>query len=671
MEAEMGNKIKNRKFLARGRVLAAVFAILLLSLGGYRMKVRAAEDVFGIEAGLIAGGDGSTYDIRLTIQNNGQDWEGTVRLLIEDGGYRTPSAYDTDMALPGGGRKQFTVKIPVDCIQEAKRSYVYVVLLDGAGREAAYREFPRFLNDEADALLMGILSDDYSSLTYLDMGGQELYYHDDEYPVRLVELNQDNLAEYLDSLTILVIDRYSTEVLTDEDMEAIQYWNLDGGMLIVGTGAYAEDTLSGFDNNYLGVSSAAVYPPGADRPSGGYTQLSAPLDMEKLTLAQLQTRQPDYDTDYYSYSGILACSWGNGAIAVLPYALTELGKLDAAAFGGMNRTDYIFELLNEIGNYSRMRYITNAGYYDLAYNRSRLFGIISNSSDAINLGVLKVIVVLYVIFVGPVLYLILKLLRKRELYWMTVPATALLGIGIIYLAGRGFEVKDTRVYSVTVTDLAGQEKKKTYLQCFDAGHSEWQLKLSGDYEYIGALNSTYNSYDSLKYYHHFKKNGDEIYFGIKPSASFESGFFYAGGADLNGNKGSVELSGVNAGLYGLSGTVVNRTDSDFSSFAVIVDGSMYLYDALPAGESRELADMGLFYAGPAVYGTSSYIHQLRTLYTNGEQVDARAALGIGICAVAAQAEAADVFFMGVTENYEKAVDDTCSETSYGCFYAVQ
>ena len=696
MGIEMMGKFKIRKFIGHAGRCLAMCVILLLCLGSRREVANAAEGAldagnFGMEAELLPGSEGSTYDIRVTVQNSGADWEGTVRLTIENRYYYVSCAYDTELSLPEGSRKQFTVKIPMDSLEDT-RGAAYVELLDKKGNQVAVREYKRFLDNTADVLSVGILSDDHTALTYLDMGGQELYYYDDMYPVKLVELDQDNLADHLDSLAILVIDHYNTEVLTDEQMQAVRSWNEAGGVLIVGTGAYAEDTLGGFDSDYIGVESLVVHPSGGNSPSaenqgasdfaGGLsiTQqygLENFMDTKQLTIAALRATLPNCQTAYNS--GGFVRTLGKGAVGVLPYSLSEMGSLDAEVFNDEGRTAYISIMLDELSAYSQIRYGGSANYYDYEYQRNRLFGILGNSDTVLNFGILRIIVILYVIFVGPVLYLILKLLKKRELYWAAVPVSAVLGILLVYMAGRGFEVKDTKVYSVTVEELAGTGKKQTYMQCYDAGHSEWQLKLSGDYEYAGPMDSGYY-YGREGYYYHIRKAGNEIYFGINPEASFDNCRFLAGGTGAPGQHGSVELRDIEAQFQGssrqeLSGTVLNDTGRDFGCFALIVDDTMYVYGGLSAGESCELASLPLIYSGPTIYGNyGDYVNQLRRYHAGDiyeEDIDVLAALGIGICGAVDEAVNADVFFMGVTENYERAVDDVCSEMSYGCLYVAR
>lgn len=675
-----------------------MFAVLLFWLGSHKAIANAAEGIsgegaFDIEADLLPGGDENIYNIRVTVLNGGADWEGTVRLTIENRYYST-CAYDTALSLPEGSKKQFMVKIPADSMED-RRGTAYVQLLDKRGNQVGEREYARFLDNTSNVLSMGILSDDYAGLTYLDMGGQEMYYYDDMYPVKLVELSRDNLEDYLDSIVILVIDHYSTEVLTEEQMQAVLSWNVDGGVLIIGTGAYAEDTLGGFDSDYLGVESHGVYSSGNQGSSGenqgasssGKVQAIAQqygleffMDTEKLTLADLTATL--LDAQITKSSGGYVRQVGLGAVGVLAYSLSELGNADAQFFYGQGRTDFILNMLDELSNYSQTRYGGSSNYYDYEYYRNRLFGILGNGDNVLNFGVLRVIVIFYVIFVGPVLYLVLKLLKKRELYWVAVPVCAVFGIALIYMAGRGFKVTDTKVYSVTVENLAASGGKRSYMQCYDAGHSEWQLKLADDYEYAGPMDSGYY-YGGANYYYHVRKDGDELYFGINPEASFENCRFVAGiakGADVSGQQSgiklqNIEVHGQGTGRQELSGTVRNDTGKDFSCFAMIVDDCMYVYESLPAGESRELADMVLLdYAPPIYEDHGDYVRHLRSYIERDmyeEKINALAALGIGICGAADEAVNSDIFFMGVTEDYERVVDDVCDEVSYGCFYAVE
>lgn len=682
---EYGTKSGIRAGIKAGiklRLLAIwVLGILLggMCFGGAGMTVQAEDQDFVIDA-VVLPQNQDTYDIRLTVQNNGADWEGTARLAIEPSYSLSSTAYDTVLSLPQGSTKQFTVKVPRN-EQEVSRGIVKVALLDKKSHKSAEKEFNRLLQDMSNALSMGILSDAYSTLTYLDMGGRGLYFSGDEYPIRLVELNQDSLEDTLDELTILVIDRYDTSVLTEEEVKAVELWNYNGGVLIVGTGNYGEKTLAGLD--YLEMECGKIFKPGENADN---INTYVGYDFTQLHIAELKDLSGKYSEGSYDTSALVT-SVGYGAIGVLPYGLSELGERDASVYADyLNQEDFVLYILNEACSQASSRYgvhSTSSSSSDSRYIMQRILRVLGNSSGSLNFGALRVIVVLYVIFVGPVLYIILRILKKRELYWVAVPVTAFFGIFLVFLAGRGFEVVSTRVYSVTVENLSDKRGGRTYLHCYDANHDEWSLRLAEDYEYVGPVTDSYHyDRDGDKYYNHIRREGDRLFFGIKPSSSFEDSYFCAGGSRSGetGSIGTALYSG--ASQWGIGGTVTNGTDKDFSYFAVLENDTIYVYKNLPAGEECRLQDAECIYNNLQSYRSNvgyGYLYDFlddamddaKKKKSDSEDVDALAALGVGICSIYPQLNSYDVLIMGVTTDWDKKVDDTCSETSYGCLYVIQ
>lgn len=674
---------KMRDKLQRGRrALATLFLGILIGcacLGSVKIS-SLAENEIGVlmDAQLLSTGK-STYDIAVTVQNLGADWEGTARLYVGEN-YRVPSAYDTMISLPQGSTKQFTVRVPKSN-REVSDAGVKVALVDKRSKEVASREFDYFFRNESSALSMGILSDSYSDLTYLDMGGSTLYFQQTERPIRLEELNQDNLKQSLDRLTLLVIDNYNTGVLTEEEMEAIEIWNQDGGILIVGTGSRGEETLAGFEDGYLGVTSKGVYQ--TEDANHSWDSMGFYLDQSKLAMADIRDEYGMYQRDFYK--GGMSRSVAEGAAVVLPYSLTELGKMDKSVYQeGMDQTMLVQDILNDACGYANSRYYSQ-DFYDYSSTMTRLLRGISRSDTNLSFGALKALVVLYVIFAGPVLYLILRLLKKRELYWVAVPASALVGILLIFLTGRGFEVVSTKVYSVTMENISGREESRAYLYCYDANHREWDLKLADRFDYVGGYennNYGYGEWEDGTYYHHVKMEGDTLSFGIRPGGGFEDCFFVAGAAGSGASsEGTIKGEGIKSVFSHIEGRVTNETNRDFAYFAVHVDDKLYVYESLPAGESVDLATLSPVYTktgsnsgSSGYYSMSDYLYSfMYSLYDDHkyDKIGAASAMGVGICTIAPQMSADSVIIVGVTENWDNTVNDNCSEVSYGCLYTIQ
>lgn len=661
----MEYKMRKNKRLVMLLILGIVLCSVCMGRAG--MTARAEGQTFNIEARMLPSGQ-SAYEIQLKVENRGQDWEGIVRLMMREDYYGrfNDCAYDTDLSLPQGSTKQFVVKVPKDSMERTD-AIVQVVLLDKNADKVADKDFGRLLQAEADALTMGILSDEYRSLSYLDIGGNEIYYNGRNYPVRLEELDQDKLADSLGGLDFLVIDSYNTGVLSDKALENIRQWRDNGGVLIIGTGENAEAVLAGFDD--LEIQCYKV-----DEPGESACGFSDYLDVSLLHIAELM----DVGNKYKEGYGILIrmCSEGNGAVGILPYSLAEVAKLNAAGDYEQQK-NFVASMVQQVNSYANSGYGSSqyTSDYDYTYFLTSISGYLGNGSNRLKFGWLKLIVILYVIFVGPVLYLILRFAKKRDMYWVAVPASTIVGIFLIYWAGRGFEVVSTNVYSVTIEDLAGDGNARTYLRSYDAGHKEWALRLAEGFEYAGPMeDSNYKSSDE-SYYYRIRKEGDRIFFGINPSTGFEDGYFQAG-LIKEPEKGSIYGDLYMDRRQRINGTVTNETSRDFKYFAVSVGEDLIVYRNLPAGATVDLKEAKMVYNSNGGYrdGLAGYCYDFMQDVQESEMakdVDILTALGMGISSVYSVGDPDKTVIIGVAEDWDKVVDDNCSEVSYGCLYAVQ
>lgn len=664
----MKDKIKST------RKLLAILVLGILICGVFIREnpaiICAQEGPFSIDAQLLSQ-DFSTFNIQIILSNSGENWDGIARVRIENKYYSLNCAYDTKLSLPQGSTKQFLVKIPKESLDDMGAS-ISISLLDKENNLVASKAFANFFLDGADTLSMGILSDSYTSLTYLDMGGKDLYYGGAELPIKLYELSQDNLVSSLESgLVFLVIDDYNTGILTDAQRKSIQDWIEAGGMLIVGTGERAEEVLSGL--NFLGITCSKINVPSEHSDQSQYN-----YEFEKFSMAELEDVNDQYNINGDIVSFIT--SHEGGAIQVVPYALSKLVLQDVET--------YVYDLLVRVNSYTKILYDSGDKFLQNEYVIRRIFRTFGNGGNRLNFDVIRVIVVLYVIFVGPILYLILRFLKKRDFYWIAVPITIFVGIFLVYIAGRGFEVVDTRVYSITVEELGTSDQEVvTYMHCYDAGHKEWMLQLAEGYEYCGPLWSEhYYDKEEDKYHNHIVKEGERISFGLNPDVGFEDAYFKAGNAErkatgtisfdikLEGSEKKDVIANEDFVVSGIKGTVTNETDQDFAYFAVIMYDLLFIYNDLPAGETRELDKAAYISSKNYDDVVEDYLHDyMNEVYRDKKKKDTDliAALGIGVSVANSRQDSDETVVIGVTQDWNKVVDDSCSETSYGCLYSVQ
>lgn len=688
-----------RRWMNRAAVgLVAAIVLSGTVFAAFGMNAGAAksdydDDDFTIDMDLSMSAGKDAYDVGIEIANDGPDFEGTVRVIVENAGSAT-CAYDTMISLAEGGKKQFSVSIPVTSLDLSYYNHygqagtLYVILLDDKGNTVTTEKNSRLFQYYQDKVSIGILSDDDTSLEYLGVNGLGLYILNNTYQIELVELSKDTLADKLDAdgLDYLVIDQYDTSVLDEDTVAEIENWTDQGGMLILGTGKYAYDVLGGFDPQFLQTECLGIYDSqtmdfetenGVSADMYNVTGSYSPYDYYGVTIdmylpsiyetdTAILSGFSQYDGNYHYNVYGSSVSSGRGSITYLYYALSDPEVADASAATTYAAEDLLNRTLDQtMWDRSTFHQENANGGIHYTYNLSNALGIIDMEKSGLNYSFLKVLIVIYVILVGPVIYLILRRLKKRELYWIAVPTLALLFVGIVSIAGRGFKIADTTVCSVTFIDAGDSGEAGSVLYAYSADHDDWQISLAEECAYAGPLQGTYGwTSDPLDYYYHVTEDMSGTSVGIRPSASFETTMFCRKAADpVEGEllAENIEVSGSRR----VKGYVTNETGYDFSYMLIFDNGSFAVVEGIEDGEKVDLADLETLLNDHASSMDDVLWLTAEQEYEEDKNFAAQlAALYIGLFQTADFQETAVI---GVVPDYERVTEGNYNETSYGVF----
>ena len=185
----------------------------------------------------------------ITVTNNGGDFSGKIQLIAANKvDYNI--MYETDFSIAKGEKK--TVTFACKVIDNLGK--VNIRVTDKKGK-VVWSEQKRFIVDTSASrnIDIGVLSDDFAALSYMD---NILFYDRETYQTNLVELTTDTFPEdvnCLDMLEVIVISNFSTDILTDEQIEALNIWVNRGGLLIIGTGSNSSKTLSKLNGTVINV----------------------------------------------------------------------------------------------------------------------------------------------------------------------------------------------------------------------------------------------------------------------------------------------------------------------------------------------------------------------------------------------------------------------------------
>lgn len=639
----------------------------------------AKKSQFSGDVGMLRQ-DGSSYVMQVTVENGGEDFYGTVQVVFA--GNHENCAYNTEIALPAKGEKQFTLTVPERAV-DAVRGICALNFLDEDGKVLQTKTLKNVFGNTVTGVPVGILSDNYTELTFLDAGGADFYLNGVNYPLQLVELSADNLQGYLSGLYFLVIDQYDVSSLGEESIQAIQDWVKSGGWLVIGTGAYAEQTLSGFDEDFLGVDIVKITEPGdgnriaSDAEQNGfyYNYRDSGVDFTNMAIAEIDymNGKPQSGSYFGSTENPSVCgSFDDGAVSILAFSLgdKELQKV----------SDYTIQYIYEELMYNSNSYQNANGGSDMEYVGQRALSVIDNRNTNLDFSWLKILIGVYVVLVGPVLYLILRKCKKSEWYWVCAPVLGLVCIAGVYFFGQGATVNETKVYSVTAQQ-AGSDQADTWLLAYHSGVKPWSVRMKENYSVAGPGWGGYYGYstnNAADYHYMVSTDSEGLSVGMKPQANFENGFLYAGGRLKS--RGTIRTENLKgSGVRGtLEGTITNETTSDFAYLSVMFDAYIMVFSDVKAGETLEPAQAvkdGRCVYQAAVPYYENLLYDMVSFYSPPSSLpygqDDIAALLAGIGIAEDKRPLDDEYsaqIVGLVKDYDRAVASKCSEIAYGCIY---
>lgn len=660
-----------KKFLT-GVILVCLLCVGLVACPQHIAAETKDTGVFSGEVTLLKQ-ENHEYVYQVNLENHGADFEGTSRVLFKTDAEDTHCAFDMPITLPANGKKQYTLTVPELNVEEC-RGKGYLILLDKNEKEVASITQKDLLgNQEKKGFRVGILSDHYDKLTYLDMGGEDFVVYNEGQPAILQELKADTLEDSLDGLYYLVIDQYDVSSLSKDQRKAIENWVDKGGWLIIGTGAYVNETAGAFDKSFIDMNVQGT------SEKGDKTRVSAMagqdcysnyndvgIDMSNMEMTDLilnstsgyeSTENPAYLQNY-----------GYGSVMVLYMSLCEdeMQKADAGV---------VSSIYNESQNIAESAY----NYEDATgmYNGQSAMNIIDQKNTDVDFNWLKILIVIYVFAVGPILYLILRKAKHSEWYWIAAPLLGVVFVGFVYLIGHSLRVTEPKVYAVNVQQTGTKkEELHTYYSAYYASNKEWNFRLKDNYTYAGSAMSGYGGgVNNLKDYKTFVRyEADGLHLGLRPRESFDTGYLVAAGEGKDAGK--IETENLNFSDKKQEGVIKNNTSYDFPYMAVLSRNYMYVISDVKAGETLDLKQalqenrvvnqFTVEYMDDMYYNLVDYYGDL----DEDENADCLASLYIGLLDARNQATESETIVAGAVRNYDKTVESDCLETSYGCLYSL-
>lgn len=294
--------------------------------------------------------------------------------------------------------------------------------------------------------------------------GQEIYYK--KYEAVVVPVDRDSFPdkdEVISGFDYLIISKYDTSLLNDAQVTVLEKWVTSGGTLIAGTGLSWQKVYHGLPDGLKPFNISSTEDVESSDALKGFTGRETPEMNLKLAKGELGFESmSDNGMDSYGNTNShygdfivvgdeqnpLVIKYGKdyGTIVVLTFDPTA--EPFASWQSKTNFMENVFKITST--NFQRF-YETGNGYYrSYADQNSNIRSLATEVPyDKIPpFQLMFIFLGIYVVLVGPVTYIILKRMDKRDLAWIIIPS-----LSLVFLIGMYFFGFKTR-YNVAITNTA-------------------------------------------------------------------------------------------------------------------------------------------------------------------------------------------------------------------------
>lgn len=440
--------------------------------------------------------DGNWIPVVISLNNGGSDFNGTLSISTVSpyGGNNSSTAtYQVPVNLANGAQKQITMYIPLSTGASGTTQTIIVNLLD-SNNHLVSRQSSTLNALGVGDVFVGVLSDQSTGFAPLNavplpnQGGSVIV-------EQLSASSMSTIAAVLKNFDVLILDNFTTSTLSPAQLNALDTWVNQGGSLIEVGGPEWHRTLSPLPADLLpvtltGTGAVPARTPllpvggpdrgGVDAQGSVPDNVSAPVPVSTATLATtkaipllasgttpliVQAEQGEGSITYLAFDPTLnpLAGWPGASMLWKGLLLRNLGDqlLSSATSTGLS---------------------TNPkGQFVVGGMDNLLQSLMPNTVPSPWL--LLVLLVGYLLILGPVRLLVVRWRKKRSWSWRIVLASIVVFSLLTY--GLALQEKGTSILSdsVSVIQLSGANTlahETTYLGVFVPSQGDFLVHLPGN-----------------------------------------------------------------------------------------------------------------------------------------------------------------------------------------------
>lgn len=566
-------------------ILLAVLMVVLIPAGTAAAEEEKDKDVSNpdfnvtVEAGLDGVVfQGKSVPITVNASNSGKDFSGKIRVIVPCDYDQEAVAYEHSIVIPSGGAKTASILIP----NISNATFLRVELVNDKDKILYSAQEKVTTIQVGNEAIIGVLSDDYTGLNYFD--AVSVSTGSGIVSSKMIQLNASTLPENGEGLSTchyILIDNYNTSQLSDKQVQAILSWVNDGGILILGTGSKASTVLEAFQGNACPVTIGSL------SKKRLFVAGSSEDDAVQVDAADLSScGWEDIQNNIAPGASAWKTGYGSkGTIVMLDYDLA-MEPIVSMRDRGILASNILAKAGNS-ENYEDMIQGDSEPYSEWKMQSA------VNSSDGNkrpNPLLYAAIFLVYVLAIGPIVYLILKAKDKREKMWIIIPIIAagftvvVFGTSMIYRIHRPF------MDAVEILEYSGSTlETRAYVTMQSPKAASYSMPLAEGYSSVttwGDSNYDYSSLGTTNYNYAVLEDADRLSINVNKGQPFtsynvlikKSEPIQAEGFALN----------LNCTLSDVEGDVTNQTGYDLKNVVFCYNDIYCVLGDMKNGETKTI-----------------------------------------------------------------------------------
>lgn len=392
--------------------------------------------------------NGKWNPVKITLTSD-TDISGDIVIQNNDN-YLGSASYVQHVELPQNTPKEVIIGIPGSVYNKDNNQVRFYKDSVEDGKNIPFSSGKSYIEGyPVDGAVIGVLSDDPDTMNFMNV------LRSDGYDLNIIPMKPEGIPEdpmLLDGLDVLVINRFSSDTLSELQISGISGWVKSGGTLVLAGGAGFPKTAAAFADlspvEYKGTFSVSSLPEIV--ALGG-----KPLNLEgELTLSNVQPVQDSqvlYQAEDKPLFVTRQVEQGNVLYAAYDLAMTPIASWNGHPKVWSNLLKEDLPLNNQNGMMmSPSNQLNNLGYILNYFPSLKMPGFSG----------LVWMLLIYVVVVAPVLYWILRKADKREWAWWIIPLIAIIASGAVYTVGSADKTKEL-AHTLNILELNGKGSSTT------------------------------------------------------------------------------------------------------------------------------------------------------------------------------------------------------------------